>query len=458
MFASAIYQCRLWWQEIHMKTRNVLIGFLGLITATWAWDALYMNPMTGEFPWLLRQHGLYLSGLWSISLMSLTMLLATRPVWLEDALGGMDKIYHLHKWGGILAILFAIMHWLLDMASGPLKDAFGKLGRPEKEAVFYLLQPLRSEAKDLGEFTFYILVALLVLALWKRFPYHPWRLLHKVMPILYLLLVFHSVALLPLHYWSGPTGLLQAVLLASGTIATFISLAQRIGYRRRHQGRIDSITQRGDVLEVVCDPGPTWKGHRAGQFAFVTFDRHEGAHPFTIASAPKPDSRLITFQIKALGDYTAQLAQRLHADQPVNVEGPYGRLDWQHGRKQATQVWVAAGVGVTPFLAWLESMQHAPVTLPVTMHYCVRDETTDPFADRIRKLCASLPNVSLHIHDASRTDYLDAEKLLSCIPPRLGKLDVWFCGPVRFAQHLTQDLRSRVGGKLRMHREVFDMR
>ncbi|PLC53918.1 ferric reductase [Pollutimonas nitritireducens] len=441
-----------------MKTRTLLVGFLGILTAAWAWDALYVNPMYGDWPWLLRQHGLYLTGIWSISLMSLVMVLATRPAWLEGPLGGMDKIYHLHKWGGILSILFAAAHWLIEMAGDLLRDLIGKSGRPAKEAVFYLFQPLRSEAKDVGEIAIYLLLGLLVLALWRRFPYRPWRLLHKAMPVLYLMLVMHVVALMPLAYWSGQTGLLQAVLLAGGTVAAAIALAQRIGRHHQHAGRIDSFNQHGDVLEVVCDPGTGWTVHRPGQFAFVRFDRLEGAHPFTIASAPKRDSRLITFQIKALGDYTRKLSGRLYAGQPVMLEGPYGRLDWRRGRKDAAQVWVAGGIGVTPFLAWLESMQDTPSAVPVQMHYCVRDAKTDPFVKHIRNLCATLPNVSLHLHDASHSERLGASRLLAAGSPRNGKMDVWFCGPAGFARSLDESLRRLLGRGLRMHREAFEMR
>src|SRR5690606_12647530 len=113
-----------------MKTRFWLAGFIGILTAGWAWDALYVHPMTGELPWLLRQHGLYLTGLLSIGLFSLTMILAVRPAWLEGPLGGMDKIYRLHKWSGILAIAFAAAHWLIEMAGDPLKEIYGTSGRP----------------------------------------------------------------------------------------------------------------------------------------------------------------------------------------------------------------------------------------------------------------------------------------------------------------------------------------
>ncbi len=37
----------------------------------------------------------------------------------------------------------------------------------------------------------------------------------------------------------------------------------------------------------------------------------------------------------------------------VQVEGPYGRFDFRKGG--ARQIWLAGGIGITPFLAWAES-------------------------------------------------------------------------------------------------------
>lgn len=441
-----------------MKTKALLMGFLSLLTAAWAWDAQHMNPPTGDLPWVLRYHGLYLTGLWSIGLMSLAMMLATRPAWLEDPLGGMDKLYHLHKWSGILAITFGGAHWLIKMASDPLKTLYGMAGRPAQDAVLPVMLPLRSPAKDMGEIAIYLLLALLALALWKRFPYRPWRLLHKAMPIIHLMLAFHVVALMPMAYWNGPTGILLAVLLAGSVIADIICLTRRIGHCHQHIGHVETVVQRGDVTEVTCDPGPSWQGHQAGQFAFVTFDRREGAHPFTIANAGSPDSRKLVFQIKALGDYTRDLAKRIRAGQKVIVEGPYGRMNRSNARDDAAQVWVAGGIGITPFLAWLESMQHSSANARITMHYCVRNAATDPFIERIIQLCAQLPNVKLRVHDASLGDRLDAEKVLAENQPDNGKMDLWFCGPSSFAKSLQREMKKLLGRGFRMHREVFEMR
>jgi predicted ferric reductase len=55
-------------------------------------------------------------------------------------------------------------------------------------------------------------------------------------------------------------------------------------------------------------------------------------------------------------DYTHTLANRLQIDQVIKVEGPYGRFDIARQDSCAQQIWIAGGIGVTPFLAWLDSL------------------------------------------------------------------------------------------------------
>ena len=147
-------------------------------------------------------------------------------------------------------------------------------------------------------------------------------LIHRVMPALFLVLAFHAVALAPAGYWTGITGLLLVPLLAAGAWSAGVALAGRIGHGRRSHGRITALERKRDgVLEVECRLDAGWRGHQAGQFAFVRFDRREGAHPYTIASAPRPDGA-IRFEIKALGDYTSRLPGALRVGQPVESKAP----------------------------------------------------------------------------------------------------------------------------------------
>jgi predicted ferric reductase len=441
-----------------MSPRRLLVLFVVTLTAAWGWDALVLNPMTGEWPWLIRQHGLYLTGIWSIGLMSLAMVLSVRPAWLETPLNGMDKIYSAHKWAGILGISAGIAHWLVKQAGSPLKSLVGTAGRPAKMPLFEFMSPVHGLAKDVGEWVLYALIFMLVISLWKRFPYRPWRLLHKAMPALYLLLVFHSFALMPTSYWSGLLGGLTALLLLAGSVASVISIKQKIGQRHRHEGRIVSVKQHSNsILEVNCDAGANWPGHEPGQFAFVTFDAREGAHPFTIASAPVAGSNQITFQIKALGDYTRALPHMIQPGQDVCIEGPYGRLDHHLARNDAAQIWVGGGIGITPFLAWLEDFSQIPHKTAIDFHYCVRDAKTDPFVARIERLCHDLPSVTLHVHDASQQNYLRVEDLVENRPVGQ-KLDVWYCGPAGLATTLRKRLKGLGQYDARFHQEAFEMR
>ncbi|WP_373798069.1 ferredoxin reductase family protein [Achromobacter insuavis] len=444
-----------------MKTRSALGLFLLALTGAWAVDALLLQPASGAaWPWALRQQALYLTGVWSIGLMSLIMLLALRPAWLEGPLGGMDKVYRLHKWAGILAIGAGAAHWLIKLASTPLKALVGIEGRPARDAVLAMLTDSRGLAKDLGEWTIYALLAMLVITLWRRFPYHAWRIVHRAMPLAYLILAFHTLALAPAYYWTGPTGVLLLPLMAGGAWAALLSLAGRVGQGRRVAGRVTALAQRpGDILEVTCELDARWPGHAAGQFAFVTFERGEGAHPFTIASAPHPGRRDVTFQIKALGDYTRRLAATLPECAPVTVQGPYGPFDRPADPAAGPQVWIAGGIGVTPFLAWLEAARDAPrAPSPVWLHYCVRDAGADPFVEVLRQRCERLDNVTLQVHSAADGQRLDAAALAQGEVAAGRVADVWYCGPAGLATALRKGLRRLGRGRIHWHQEAFDMR
>lgn len=460
-----------------MRIKMALGGFLFVITLAWL---AVVPPELGVSPlvdaqgaatgwWRLRQHVLYLSGLWSIGLMSLIMVLALRLPWLERPLGGMDQVYRLHKWAGIGAALMAILHWGADESSDWIKGLWGRAGRPARDAVLPWLTDARGLAKDLGELAFYLLLALVALTLLTRLlSYRPWRFLHRLMPVLYLALVVHAVSLMPLTFWTLPLGLLMGTLLALGSMAAVWSLAGRIGRARQHAGRIHAVRVLGDggdaaPIEVICALPARWPGHRAGQFVFVRFDDAEGAHPFTIASAPgslgtsEQGEPLLRLVIKPLGDYTRTLGHRLQAGQRVDIEGPYGCFDGR-GRRRRQQVWVAGGVGITPFLALLEARQPgAPDTpdarQPVHMHYSTRDAATDPLLPRLRALCAQArPPVSLTVHDDARGERLRPEDLEAIGGP----LDIWFCGPRGMGDGL--QAHARAARPWRLHRESFAMR
>ena len=183
-------------ERLIMKT--ILASFVAIVALAWGIELLSPDhTAAGSLPWAIYLESLFLTGLFSISLMSLAMVLATRPVWLERPLGGMDRIYRLHKWSGILAVVFAASHWLLEMSDDFFKALAGHGDRVKEDELSAFAEPLRDMGEALGEWAFYVLLALLALTLWKRFSYRLWRPLHRAMPVLYLLLIIPWCSLPP---------------------------------------------------------------------------------------------------------------------------------------------------------------------------------------------------------------------------------------------------------------------
>ena len=144
-----------------------------LVLAAWLYS-LGMGPGAAWLDvWWWRREAILFSGVLSFTLMAWLMLLAMRPAWLEQRMGGLDRLYRMHRLAGYWAIGLGFAHYLLELA-GPLLDML--VPHPGKgPKVERLFEAWRDSAKDLGEWSIWLLGLLLVLTLWQRFPYHLWR-------------------------------------------------------------------------------------------------------------------------------------------------------------------------------------------------------------------------------------------------------------------------------------------
>src|SRR3546814_2852199 len=89
--------------------RNLRLTFWGLaalVTMLWLLADLSIFRSSGFFA--IRSAAVQYSGALAIACMSVAMMLAIRPRWPEHGLGGLDKMYRLHKWLGIAALVTAI--------------------------------------------------------------------------------------------------------------------------------------------------------------------------------------------------------------------------------------------------------------------------------------------------------------------------------------------------------------
>jgi predicted ferric reductase len=437
-------------------------GILALLSVLWLAAEAPALPPTGGF-FAIRAVLVQYSGVIAIGAMSVAMILALRPRWPERWLGGLDKMYRLHKWLGIAALVVSVFHWL--WAQGPKwAVGLGLLERPSRgprpaaeNAVAALLRDYRGTAEAWGEWAFYAAVLLIVLALLRFFPYRLFYKTHRLLAVAYLVLAFHAVVLAKFSYWTTPLGAMLAVLLAGGCWSAAIVLLRRVGIERQVPGRITSLRYYPGVkvLESEIEVGEGWPGHRPGQFAFVTSDVAEGAHPYTIASDWHDEDRRITFIVKELGDHTRRLRETLRIGQPVRVEGPYGCFTFDDGSRR--QIWVGGGIGITPFVARMKQMARERQPQPsVDLFHATADVDEEALARLAAD--AEAANVRLHVTVDSRDGLLTGQRIREAVPD-WREASIWFCGPTGFGKALLRDFEAN-GAALsgRFHQELFAMR
>jgi predicted ferric reductase len=433
--------------------------FLGISVTYWL--SLNSVELTMQ-PWALRKSLLYYSGVIAIGMMSIGMVLAMRLHAIERWLGGLDTHYRLHKWLGITAVIAAVVHYLVKLEpkwlvkqgwveAATFKTPAGTVGFFDHADPF---NALRSIAKDVGEWAIYALVILAVIALAKRLPYRRFLQTHRLMALIYLALAFHSVVLFSKLGWASGIGIVMGALLLGGTASALISLFGRTGSSHRYQTKLQSLIEhrKDDVVEVHLQPPATWPGHNSGQFAFLTFDPSEGAHPFTISSAWSAGSD-ISFHIKRLGDFTKTLPEGLTVGQSVTIEGPYGRFEFTP--THADQIWVGAGVGLTPFIARLQALGDAPQPNQIHFYYCTRHADTQMTLG-IENLCKKV-GVRFTCVVSGRDKPLTGERMRQ-ENPFWQHAHIWFCGPAALGLALRKDLMRKGLHSNHFHQELFEMR
>ena len=130
-----------------------------------------------------------------------------------------------------------------------------------------------------------------------------------------------------------------------------------------------------------------------------------------------------------------------------------GRFDFASPQPQ--QIWVAGGIGITPFIARLQALAHQDGDKPIDLFYSTA-APDEGFIARLHALAAQA-RVKLHVLVTQRDGRLDAERICRTVPAWT-RAGVWFCGPAGFGQALREAFGARGLEAGRFHQELFEMR
>jgi predicted ferric reductase len=207
------------------------------------------------------------------------------------------------------------------------------------------------------------------------------------------------------------------------------------------------------ILDILLTPeGDEILDFSPGQFVFIEF-KLPGvlgqSHPFSISSAPSEKGFALT--IKALGDFTNEL-QNIPKGTRALVEGPFGRFSPVY-RRSHSYIWVAGGIGITPFLSMARSLL---TSKPVDLYYVVRTEKEAIFLPELQEITKRIPTLRIIPWFTKQYGHLTSEGFIK-YSPELFNSNIFVCGPPAMMKSTKKELRKAGVKSAHIHSEEFNM-
>ena len=355
---------------------------------------------------------------------------------IETLLGGLDRVYVLHKWAGIGAMVAILLHNTIDAE-------MRGLGRETA---------LTELAETLGEISLYGLLILVVISIATFIPYHLWKWTHKAMGALFAAGAFHFFFIMKPFAMSDPVGVYTGVFCFAGLVA-YIWMLMPETMRPSQSYTIRDVQQSGGAMAITMTPDRNDIMPEPGQFGVLRFTGSGNGEPHPFSFSKIGPAKALEVTIKPLGDFTTNLRDVIAIGQRVEIQGPFGRFRLSG---KSAEVWIAGGIGITPFLVWAEAL--GPEAGPVDLFYCFKSRATAPHLDRIEALASEKPNLNLHLIASTEGMRLDAETIRDRTQGDLSKAKVSFCGPVSLRDMLMKGLRIYGVSPRAFHFEEFEFR
>jgi predicted ferric reductase len=376
----------------------------------------------------------------SILLMAWSNMLATRIAPLEQLFGGLDRMYRWHRWFGALSVGAMWLH--IQTAD----DVKGIRGASEDIA---------DAAEDLAETGSNILYVLVAVSLLRWLPTRWWRVSHKFLVLPYAFSSWHFYTSTKPYANASVWGAWFTGFMILGLVAWVYRVVWRDAIRRGRHYRVSKIVDAGHTVEIELEPIGAPLRYNIGQFAFLKFGVRgmSEPHPFTIASSP--DESDLRFFIKNLGDWTDALQHRIQVGSRVRVEGPYGALPLFPSHSESDIVWVAGGVGITPFLG--AACSRMPDDGPVPhLFYCIRSTEDASGLEQLQQ-AAQEGRIVLHVHESAQGNRLRSQDLAKVMTQDGNRsAHVVMCGPDGLVKSMRAAMRTL--GVRHVHVEGFDIR
>ncbi len=376
-----------------------------------------------------------LNAFMAISTLSLNFFLSTRLTFFEKIFNGLDRMYRVHKAVGRTSLLFIIIHPLFLMISR----------YQHVDVIRSYVLPFGSFEIAAGVLSVYLFLILLSLTVAFTLPYHWWHNSHKLFGIVLLLAGFHAVvagsdigAYPLLRFW--------VIFLCTLGVVSWVYmllLYKKIG--PKYTTVVQKIDHFKDVTEIQFKK-PLEFTYQPGQFIFVRFPRFEGykeLFPFSLSS--DPSQKTLRISVKRTGDFTSQKMPHIKQGDTAILMGPYGTFGESYLKHDKDMLWIAGGIGITPFLSLAKHESKNLSGRTIVLIWAVKDKA-EGFHDKELHAEAERNKQFRYIPWYSKErGRIDTSAVLNLIKNdlQLENVKILMCGPPPMIYGLSRGFRKR---------------
>jgi predicted ferric reductase len=340
---------------------------------------------------------------------------------------GIDVILKYHKQIALVAIGLLVAHPVILVIDQP-----GRLS---------LLNPFGDTwSGRTGAWALYALLLLAALSLFRKeigLRYELWRVTHALLAI-FAIVSAQAHIVLAGSYLDTPWKevLHHTVSLFMLFLFGYLRLVKP-AMQRRHTYRVAEVRpERGTTWSLALEPvGHEGLRFAPGQFAWIKLGSSPYTieeHPFSFSSSAAEHGR-VEFGIKELGDFTSRLGD-VPIDTKAFIDGPHGSFSIDVDPAPG-YVFLAGGIGISPFMSMLRTMADRGDKRPVLLFYGDKSWDVVAFRDEIEALRSRMDLDVVYAleepHEGweGESGFIDADMLRRHLPDEGIERLYFVCGP-----------------------------
>jgi len=357
--------------------------------------------------------------------------------------GGPEAMYAAHRRIAALALALLVAHAVF---------AAGRAATDSAEEALRIFLPASGWAVFAGSIALACMAAGLALTVFGNLRHEAFVLVQRALGLTFLIAALHALGV-PGTRSSMPLLVYVAALTALATAAfVYRSVFGRV-LARRHRYVVASVNRLDtSVAEIQLAPIGRPLPFLPGQFIFVSFrSRVVGGepHPYSVASSPRGPT--LDVVVKALGNYTTSL-MALEPGARADIEGPYGSFSYLHV-PNARQIWIAGGIGVTPFLSMARNLEGS--AHEIDFYYCTEGAEHAHFFDELCEIADSDPRFRVIPVRKRSLGRISAEDIVGVSLPIEHDAAILICGPPTMNENLTGQFLALGVPRNRLYFEDF---